>query len=306
MRALVTGCHGLLGQTIWATCPVGIELVGADLLPKSPLFPEEQYNGIDLAHRSTVLQLIDDLRPTWIINAAAYTNVDGAEKERKLCWQGNVTAVENLALAARKHRIKLLHISTDYIFDGKHGPYDEEQVPNPLGYYGRSKLAGENVLRASGIDFLIIRTMVLYGHHRMGKHNFVTWLLQELARENPVRVVNDQWGNTTLADELAAGIWQAVSRNYLGTLNVAGIEIIDRYSFAVRIAQKFGYDEKLLQPISTAELKQAAPRPMRSGLVVEKAIRELGLQLSDINQGLEKFRAFFSKDISSNHGNSGS
>ncbi len=297
MRILITGCNGLLGQRLTHLAPATAELFGVDLGEAPVVLPPERYQRLDLGARKEVEADVRAFAPDWILNAAAYTNVNRAEVERELCWRANVTGVENLALACRKHHCRLAHVSTDYIFDGQHGPYHEEDLPRPIGYYGKSKLAAENVLHGAEIHFAVARTMVLYGHARQVKADFVSWLINSLRQGQPVRIVTDQFGNTTLADELALGLWRIVDREAEGFYHVAGTEIIDRYTFARKIAAVFDLDERLITPITTADLHQEAPRPMRSGLIVEKAIRELGVELSDATGGLVKLKQQLSAGI---------
>ncbi len=290
MRILITGSNGLLGQNLSRLVPAGAEVMGVDLQERVAAPGVEHFRRLDLGERKAVLACVEEFAPEWILNAAAFTNVNGAESARELCWRANVTAVENLALACRKYRCRMVHLSTDYIFDGDHGPYREEDLPNPIGYYGKSKLASENVLRSSEIPYAVVRTMVLYGHARQVKPDFISWLVSTLRQGVPVRIVTDQYGNTTLAEELARGIWRIVERQAQGFYHIAGTEIIDRCSFALKAAEIFDLDAGLITPITTAELNQEAPRPMRSGLVVEKALRELELELSDAAGGLRKLK----------------
>jgi dTDP-4-dehydrorhamnose reductase len=288
MRVLITGCHGLLGRKLIISAPRCDRVYGADLSSGSDLDVDE-YVEMDITDRDKTCDIIQKIRPDWILNAAAYTDVDGAEKNKELCWRVNVDGVENLCHAVSRSGARLVHISTDYVFDGKSGPYSEEARPNPLGYYGRSKLAGENVLIGSSCRFAIIRTMILYGHAPGIRPNFVTWLIEKLKRQEPVRIVTDQYGNTTLADELALGIWHCVEHDFTGILNIAGREITDRLTFAVQVAQVFQLDHSLISPVTTVQLNQAAPRPLNSGLVVEKAL-QMGIDLSDGEGALQKFK----------------
>jgi dTDP-4-dehydrorhamnose reductase len=293
MKVLVTGCNGLLGHKVCELSPKSFLVYGVDRHGENIVLPDEKYFSLDLTNRKQTLKLLRDLKPDYIINSAAYTDVDGAETERELCWKINVELVENLVYGARKIKAGLGHISTDYIFDGKSGPYTEEARPNPIGYYGRSKLAAENVLLGSSVDYFIVRTMVLYGISRNGKTNFVTWLIAQLINHKPVKIVNDQYGNTTLVDELAAGIWKLITRGYSGIINIAGREIVNRYEFAVRIAEVFGFDKDLIKPVTSAEFNQPAPRPLNSGLIVDKAFKELNIELSDVSEGLKKFKSIY-------------
>jgi len=291
MRVLITGCHGLLGQRLVKYAPPGCDVIATDLSPDHAFIPEKMYRQCDLTNRNEIQNLIDDVRPNDIINAAAYTNVDGAEDERDLCWLVNVIAMENLVQAARRVHSDIYHISTDYIFNGQDGPYLEDDTPHPIGFYGQSKLAAEQVLKGSPLNFTIARTMVLYGVSENHRPDFVGWLINKLRENDPVHIVTDQFGNTTLSDELARAIWQLVRTSYHGIVHVAGTEIVSRFEFAQKIAKVFDLDASLINPISTTDLKQRAPRPLNSGLVVDKAIYSLGLELSDVESGLKKYKA---------------
>ncbi len=291
MKVLVTGALGLLGQRLIEMTPSPIEVLGVDLADHQDLFPRDAYQSCDLADRPLVRELVESFKPDWILNCAAYTNVDGAEEQRKVCWRANVEVVENLVYAARKVDARIVQVSTDYIFDGKHGPYDENEIPNPLGYYGRSKLAAENVLKSSPVDFAVARTMVLYGVSRNQRPDFVGWLVGQLGGGKPVRIVTDQIGNTTLNDDLAAGMWTIVDKGFQGVVNVAGREIAGRYDFALKIAELFDLDASLISPIETHELNQKAPRPLNSGLIVEKATQLLDMKLSNMEEGIRKYQA---------------
>lgn len=289
MRVLITGCNGLLGQNLIRLAPPDAEIAGLDLA-ESSLLTVAKYFSVDLGDRREVLEAVSEWQPQWIVNAAAFTDVDGAETKRDLCWRVNVTAVENLVYACRKVAASIAHVSTDYIFDGQHGPYGEEDAPNPIGYYGRSKLAGENVLVTSRVAHVIARTMVLYGYGLSVRPNFVTWLIDKLQQGERVRIVTDQFGNATLADELALALWRMTEVDAGGVYHVAGRDVVSRYAFAMAIAHAFALDADLITAITTDQLRQAAPRPMKSGLKVDKVVRTLGVSLSTTAEGLLKFK----------------
>ncbi len=291
MKVLITGCHGLLGQRLVKYIPAGFQVVATDLSPDHQFIAKKMYRSCDLTKKDALIDLIEDVRPNKIINAAAYTNVDGAEEERDLCWLVNVIAMENLVHAARRVRASIYHVSTDYIFDGTKGPYKETDTPSPLGFYGQSKLAAEQVLKGSPLNFTIARTMVLYGVSENNRPDFVGWMLNKLRRGDAVHIVTDQIGNTTFSDDLARALWELVRTQYHGVVNVAGREIVSRYEFALKIAQVFDLDASLINPITSSALKQKAPRPLKSGLIVDKAINTLGLELSDVEEGLRKYKA---------------
>jgi len=291
MKTIITGCNGLLGQNLVASYKNKEKISGIDIADRKFVDNKKfTYFKCDITDRNALRDTIVELEPEWIIHTAGYTNVDGAETEKELCWNVNVTGAENIAYAARKARAKIIHISTDYIFDGKDGPYTEDFRPNPLGYYARSKLAAENIIRGSELDHTIVRIMVLYGYGRNLRDNFVTWLIKKLKKNESVNIVDDQIGNTTFAEELAQSIWKIVEKNKFGVYNIAGSEIIDRYSFALKVAEVFKLKKDLINPIKTEMLAQPAPRPLNSGLIIDKAKEELGIRMSDAEGGLQKFK----------------
>lgn len=288
-RVLVIGSNGLLGQKVTELLVRGsayrITLASRAEKPVRQLMTTE-YTPIDITSKRDVKRVVHSCEPDAIVNAAAMTNVDECEKERDLAWRINVMGVENLIDAAKKNNAKIVHVSTDYVFDGKSGPYDENGRPEPLSHYGKSKLASENALRVSEIDHFIARTMVLYGYSPGVKTNFALWLIQNLERKMPVRVVDDQYGNPTLADDLAYALVSAIELNRSGLYNIAGRDIVNRYEFALAVARVFGFDAGLITPIKTSVLRQPAARPLKSGLITLKAEVELGYKPSTVEQGL--------------------
>ncbi len=297
-RVLVVGSNGLLGQKMSELLargsPYTVYLTSIENKPITPI-QSVDYAQLDITVKKDVRQLVAAVGPDVIVNCAAMTNVDACEHERELAWRINVGGVENLIEAARKNRSKIVHVSTDYIFDGKLGPYAEDDRPEPVSYYGKTKLASENALRASGLDFIIARTMVLYGYAPGVKSNFALWLIENLEGKSPVRVVDDQFGNPTLVDDLAYGLLRAVELGRSGVYHLAGRDIVSRYDFARKLAQVFGFDAGLITPIKTAQLRQPAPRPLKSGLITLKAEVELGFKPATVEQGLVVLKSQLSR-----------
>jgi len=186
--------------------------------------------------------------------------VDKSEIEKETAWKINVGGAENIALYSWTVDAHLIHFSTDYIFDGKNGPYTEEDKPNPIGYYGRTKLASENSIRISGTRFSIIRTNILYGQIKYGRPDFVKWVINSLQKGEKIFIVTDQIGNPTYIDDLVNAVNKIIKLKKEGIFNIGGCEMISRYSFTLRIAKYFGLDEKLIVPILTKELNQPAAR----------------------------------------------
>lgn len=288
-RVLITGSNGLLGQKL------------VELLSNSPnymmlltskqgasVFQDErlQYRQLDISQKQQLSAVVEEFEPEIIVNTAAMTNVDQCETEREAAWRANVTGVENLVRSAKLVGARIIQLSTDYIFDGKGGPYNEVDRPNPLSYYGRTKLASENVLQTSGIPAAILRTMVLYGIGFGIKLNFALWLLKNLSEDKPVRVVDDQIGNPTLADDLAYAILKIIELERTGVYNVAGPDLVSRHDFALALARVFNYNKKRIMAVKTSSMKQQAARPLRSGFITLKAQTDLGVRLSGVEQGL--------------------
>jgi dTDP-4-dehydrorhamnose reductase len=286
-RILVTGANGMLGQKVCAfySKRENVRLLGCGLEEK-PYLNGLEYVKCDLTDREKLKNIVFNFCPDFIINAAAYTNVDLSETERETAWKINVKGVEYLSEAARVIDACIIHFSTDYIFDGKNGPYSENAKPNPLGYYARTKLASENVLRISGTLYTILRTNVLYGTIVNCKSDFVKWLIESLKQGRQVRIVTDQFNNPTFVDDLVQGINKVIEYKKTGVYNIGGKEFLTRFDFSKRIAEFFNLDKGLIKPVSTSELNQPARRPLKSGLITLKAETELGYKPHSIPESL--------------------
>jgi len=288
-RILVVGSNGLLGQKVAEQLVRGsnyhVTLASIEDAPVKDI-PSAPYLAMDMTNRKLVRDAVGAVNPEVIINCAAMTNVDACETEREMAWKINVGGVEHLIDAARKNSAMIVHVSSDYVFDGKSGPYSEDDRPEPISYYGKSKLASENVLKTSGLPYFIARTMVLYGFAEGVKANFALWLIKSLKEGQTVRVVDDQIGNPTLVDDLAFGLIRGMELGKIGLYHLAGRDIQSRYEFATTLARVFHLDAGLIHPIKTASLKQPAARPLNSGLVTLKAEVELGFKPSETEQGL--------------------
>lgn len=287
-RILITGANGLLGQAVMHifTRESDFELVQSSVEDKPFINFGSEYYKLDITNKEEVKEAVRRFNPKIILNCAAFTDVDKCETERELCWKLNVDAVKNLIIASRINDAKIIHYSTDYVFDGKNGPYDETAVPNPISFYGRSKLASENALVASGADFAIIRTMVLFGLGVNVKPNFALWMINKLKTKEPINIVDDMSGNSTVSDDLAYGSLKLIEKNAKGIYNIAGRDIESRYDFTMKLCDVFGFDKKLVARIKTKELNQPAPRPLKSGLITLKAETELGFRPMDTIESL--------------------
>ncbi len=288
-RYLVVGCNGLLGQKfveILSENDPDSTILGASVEPGVLFSTNIRYQQMDITKIDSVHRVVEEFHPTHIINAAAYTNVDKAEIDQEICWEINVIGVENLALEARAAGAMLYHVSTDYVFSGGNGPYKETDIPDPQGFYAKSKLAAELAVEESGAAYFIGRTSTLFGLGENVRPNFVLWLISALKKNQDVIIVDDQIGNPTLADNLAEAFRVAMLKNATGIFHLTGRESIDRYSFAIKIARIFNLNSSLIHRGKTSDLKQLAPRPMNAAMSVEKAQKELGVHLMSVEEEL--------------------
>jgi dTDP-4-dehydrorhamnose reductase len=285
-RILITGANGMLGQrTIHFYKQLdNLEILGTSVEEK-PVFSGIDYLSCDLMRRDQIKKVVSDFCPDFIINTAAFTNVDLSETEREIAWKINVKGVEYLSEAARAIDTHIIHISSDYIFDGTNGPYSEKDKPNPIGYYGRTKLASENALKISGAIYTILRTNVLYGIAD-SRPDFVRWVVKSVRDGNKINIVTDQVNNPTFIDDLVQAISKVSEFKKQGIYNIGGREFLTRFEFCKIIADVFGLDKSLIKPILTEQLNQKAKRPLKSGLLTLKSETELGYKPHTIREAL--------------------
>ena len=300
-KILLTGSNGLLGQKlVQLILDRGeYELIatarGENRLPTLNTPPLRGgagggvfYRSLDVTDRDEVQRIMHEFKPDYVIHTAAMTNVDQCETEREACWQLNVDAVQYLAEACQTHGTLLLHLSTDFIFDGENGPYDESARANPLSYYGESKLAAEELLlKSQNLHFAIARTVLVYGiAHDMSRSNIILWVKNSLENQKPIKVVDDQWRTPTLAEDLALGCYLMVKHNATGIFNISGSNLLTPYEMAVQTADFFGLDKSFMTRADSSTFTQPAKRPAKTGFVIEKARQQLGYEPRSFTEGI--------------------
>ncbi len=291
-RILVCGSNGLLGQQLaWMLKEnQEFEVLHTSHHRSFYLGNIFDYTQLDITNRSDVKSLVSSYRPDVVLNAAAMSNVDVCEREREAAWKANVIGVENLAETARRIGAKLIHVSTDYVFDGKSGPYSESDRTNPINYYGKTKLAGENVLLGSAIDYAIVRTIVVYGAGKNIKNNFALWVINSLKQNKTIRCYIDQISNPTFVQDLAQAIISAVQYNAKGLYHICGCETLSRYEFARKIANIFNLDSSLINEANSGEVELPAQRPRITGFKIEKAKKDLHYSPMRVAESLKIMR----------------
>lgn len=294
-KLLVFGASGLTGYKIAKIAYDKYDVFGTYNERKTEL-PNCNVSKVDITNQKDLEKLFSDVKPNIVINTTALHNVDFCEEHQKQATLVNSTAVSNIHENAEKHDAKLVHISTDYVFDGKKtNPYSENDIPTPISYYGESKLQGEKSLQNS--NHVILRPSVIYGWTPLelagtvsssGKPmNFAMWLLTKLNKKESLKIVTDQFATATLADTLAESAIKIAEANGSGLYHVSGLSCESRFEFSKKLAKEFGYDENLIQPTDSSQFKQKAKRPSYSCLDNAKAIKEFDLNLLTTEDALK-------------------
>ena len=289
IKVLVTGANGLLGQKLTGLLDrdTEIELIATARGKLTYPLSRGSFDSLDVTRGAEVDRVVVSRTPDVLIHTAAMTQVDQCETDQSLCWLNNVTALEHVVKACEKAKVHLIHISTDFIFDGTYGPLDETAKPNPISYYGKSKLAGEEIVQNGKLDWAIIRTILVYGITMdMSRSNIVLWVKKSLEEGKTINVVNDQWRTPTLAEDLAMGCLLAAKKRAKGIYHVSGDEMMTPYDVAIRTAEFFHLDKSLIKVADSAHFKQPAPRPPRTGLIIDKAKHDLGYKPHSFEEGL--------------------
>ncbi len=295
MRLLITGSNGLLGQKLIAALrnDPEVELLATsrgDDRTADPL--GQRYRAMDITSQEAVDAVIGEWRPDAIIHTAAMTNVDACEQDPVACRLQNVTATENLVQAAKSADSHFIFLSTDFIFDGKNGPYREEDRPAPLSIYGQSKLDGEHIVQQAGLErWAIARTIIVYGIARgLSRSNVVLWAKNALEKGAPIKVVDDQWRMPTLAEDLADGCIRIAKRQANGIYNLRGPDGMSILELVQRVGAFFNLGNGVVTPIKSESLGQPARRPPVTGFILDKARRELGYAPHGFEAGLAVLR----------------
>jgi len=286
-KLLVTGASGLLGNKIVALAERNFDVIPTDVA--EPLRP----NAIrsDITDGSAVARLLADLSPDVVIHTASETNVDKCEREKEHAWKVNVEGTQNLAIACGRNEAKIVYISTDYVFDGEKGWYNEEDYPNPISHYALTKLEGENQIIKHCKNYAILRTSVLYGNHPY-KQDFVAWIINQLKQDQEITVVEDHINTPTLAGNLAEMTIEVVRKDLNGVYHASGSERISRFEFAKQIAKTFSLNSDLITPIKMEKLKSwIAKRPRDSSLNTQKMRKQLNAKPLNITEGLARLKA---------------
>jgi dTDP-4-dehydrorhamnose reductase len=293
-KIVITGSNGLLGQTLvnlLMKAPENYSVFGLSKGDNRMNRNDFLYYDIDITNYSQLEECITYIQPSFIINTAAMTNVDTCELKPEECNNLNIEAVKYLTQICTKLNIHFIQISTDFIFDGSKGIYKETDLPNPLSIYGHSKLKAENIVKNSGVNFSILRTILVYGKGvNLKRNNIVLWVKDMLENNKEITIVDDQYRMPTYVEDLAMACKLIVDKNISGVYHISSNELLSVFEIANQIADVFGLNKKLIKPISTKTLNQKAIRPQKTGFDLSKTIKELDFQPTSFLLGLKRFK----------------
>ncbi|MES2132557.1 MAG: SDR family oxidoreductase [Bacteroidota bacterium] len=297
-KILITGSNGLLGQKLVYKLKDRADISciatarGENRLVSKTGY---EYAQLDITDYKNVGNMFKTYMPDVVINTAAMTNVDACETDKENCWLMNVTAVENqvnvleeLQKSTPGYKPHFIHLSTDFLFDGTHGPLDEKAERKPLSYYGESKLAAEKIVESSQLHWAMARTVLVYGIvDNMSRSNIVLWVKQNLEQGKTINVVDDQFRTPTLAEDLADGCILMAEKKAQGIYNISGSDFLSILEVAHLVADYYKLDKSLIKPSKSADINQPAKRPPITGFIIDKAKKELGYNPHTFIEGIQ-------------------
>ncbi len=294
----ITGANGFLGQhlTLYLAAKGYIVIASGRGRCRIPLSKKFEYAELDLTDKDAVYQCLQSHQPDIIIHTAAMSKPDECNNNKKLCLVNNVDATENLLSAARSFSPHFIYTSTDFIF-GENGPHSEEDQPEPLNFYGESKLMAEALVKKSGLNYSIVRPVFMYGAAWEGmRPSFLHWVKNHLEQHKPIKVVNDQWRTPSFVQDICKGIESIILYSAAGDFHLAGKDIISPYQMAVLVADVLKLDRSLIEMVNSESFPEPVKRSKRSGLKIDKAIRVLGYAAVSFEEGIrltfpEQFKA---------------
>ena len=291
MKIIILGANGFIGRRILNRLYPNHQVLACSLHPD--ILPEEgyQFETIDMLDYTAMTSLLNDYQPEVIINASALSVVDYCEQHPEEAYAMNVTAVKHLAEYSRTNSCRLIHLSTDFVFDGTSSiAYTETDTPNPVNYYGKTKQWSEEVIGQLCTDYAIARVEVVYGLPYPKQHGNIVHLVKtRLENGQGLRVVSDQFRSPTFVEDIAWAIEKLLSNQYQGIYHICGGETLSVAEIAYRTARFFNLDTSLIEPVTTEEMNEATPRPTFTPMSVKKAQQDLGYQPSALEEGFKEW-----------------
>ena len=294
IKVIITGSNGLLGQSLLNLLlqeKEKYQVFGLSRGKNRSGREDFSYIDIDITDPIFLKKSIKEIKPNFIINTAAMTEVDVCESKKDACDLINVSVVNWLTQLSDELKIHLIHLSTDFVFDGVKGYYKETDIPNPLSYYGLSKVKAEELLIASKIDFTILRTILVYGKvFDMSRSNIVLWVKEMLSKGKEITIVDDQFRMPTYVTDLALACKISIDKKAKGIYHISSNKLLSVFEIVQEIATVFNLEKRLIKPISSSSLNQIGVRPSKTGFDLSKTNKELEFYPMSFKEGLLKFR----------------
>jgi len=292
MKILITGANGFLGyylaeQLIAKKISVIATGRGECRLPFTH-HVNFQYLSMDFTDPFSIHDVFENIKPDVVIHAGAMSKPDECETDQMLAYLVNVEGTVQLLINSADLKSFFIFVSTDFVFDGERGMYNEDDIPNPVNYYGRTKLEAEEAVKEYEFDWAIVRTVLVYGKNHSGHNNILKIVKEKLEKGEVYSVVDDQLRTPTYVEDLAKGIVSIIEKKATGIFHLSGKDILTPYQMATKTAEYLGLKSSLIKKVTAANFTQPAKRPPRTGFIIDKARKELGYEPISFEEGLKK------------------
>ena len=295
-KILIIGANGFTGRQILNDLSVHTQykVTGCSLHPD--ILPNDagKYRFIetDIRNEANIKRLFEEVQPDVVINCSALSVPDYCETHHEEAYLTNVTAVSQLAVFCEEYKSRFIHLSTDFVFDGKINEdagllYTEEDIPTPVNYYGYTKWKGEEKVAETCSSYAIVRVAIVYDRALPGQHgNIVQLVMNRLKAGQEIRVVSDQWRTPTYVGDVSDGVQRLIAHTTNGIFHICGVECMSIAEIAYQVADYMGLDHSLIHPVTTEEMNETTPRPRFSGMSIDKARTMLGYKPQKLKEVL--------------------
>ena len=292
MKILITGANGFLGYyLVEQLLSKGYEIIatgkGSCRLPFSH-HSNFRFQEMDFTDPFSIHDVFENIKPDVVIHAGAMSKPDECELDQVKAYLVNVEGTVQLLINATDSKSFFIFLSTDFVFDGKRGMYHEEDTPNPVNYYGRTKLEAEDAVKEYEHEWAIVRTVLVYGKNHSGHNNILKIIKDKLESNEHYNIVDDQVRTPTYVEDLAKGIVMIIEKRAKGIFHLSGKDILTPYQMAIKTAEYLNLDSSHLKRVTAASFSQPAQRPLKTGFIIDKAKRELGYEPVRFDEGLKK------------------
>ena len=292
MKILITGANGFLGyylveQLLAKKYSVIATGKGECRLPFTHAV-NFQWLSMDFTDPFSIHDVFENIKPDVVVHAGAMSKPDECEMDQMKAYLVNVEGTVQLLINSEDLKSFFVFLSTDFVFDGERGMYNENDAPRPVNYYGRTKLEAEEAVKEYQYDWAIVRTVLVYGRNHSGHNNILKIVKEKLEKGEEYNVVDDQLRTPTYVGDLAKGIVSIIDKKATGVFHLSGKDILTPYQIAIKTAKHLKLDSSVIKKVTAASFSQPAKRPLKTGFVIDKAKKELGYEPVSFEEGLRK------------------